>query len=101
MSAILVSSVEAHPKRNLLFLSNPTLWCHWPYLPVIRRRPGKEEEYGVMFDAMTALGLPGFSAAVFLTNLYEIPHQLDQLLELPREVFDRPEEIEAAGWRVD
>jgi hypothetical protein len=36
------------------------------------RRPGRDEEYGVMFDAMTALDLPGFSATVFLTNLFEI-----------------------------
>ena len=97
----LISVIEAHPKRNLLFLSSASLWPQWPYLPVIRRRPGQEEEYGVMFDAMTAINLPGFSATVFLTNLFEIPRQLDKLLELPREVFDRPEEIEAAGWRVD
>ena len=101
MPAILVSSIEAHPQRNLLFLSSASLWPNWPYLPVIRRRPGKEEEYGVMFDAMTALGLPGFSATVFLTNLYEIPRHLDALLDMPKEVFDCPEETEAAGWRVD
>lgn len=92
---------EAHPKRNLLFLSSAALWPHWPFLPVIRRRPGKEEEYGILFDAFTACDLPGYSATVFLTNLFEIPRPLDQLLELPKEVFDTPDEIEAAGWRVD
>lgn len=102
MSAItLLTAIESHPKRNLLFLSSASLWPNWPFLPVIRRRAGKEEEYGVMFDALTACDLAGFSATVFLTNLYEMPRELDSLLELPKEVFDRPEEVEAAGWRVD
>ena len=101
MPAILVSSIEAHPQRNLLFLSSASLWPNWPFLPVIRRRPGKEEEYGVMFDALTACNLPGYSATVFITNVFQIPRQLDALLDLPKEVYDRPEEVEAAGWRVD
>ena len=97
----LLATVEAHPKRNLLFLSNSSLWSHWPFLPVVRRCRDREEEYGVLFDAMTTLGLPGFSATVFLCNMFEVPRQLRELLDLPREIYDRPEEIEAAGWRVD
>lgn len=54
-----------------------------------------------MFDAMTALGLPGYSATVFLTNLFEIPRQLDAWLDVPKVVFDSLEEVEAAGERVD
>jgi len=97
----LLAAIEAHPKRNLLFLSNASLWPNWPYLPVIRRRPGQEEEYGVLFDALSACNVPGFSATVFLTNVHTIPRQLDALLALPKEIYDRPEEIETAGWRVD
>jgi len=95
------SALESHPRRNLLFLSSPSLWCNWPFLPLIRRRPGQEQEYGVLFDAMTACEITGFSATVFLTNLLLMPSTLDQFLALPKEVFDSPEEIEAAGWRVD
>ena len=95
------SALESHPRRNLLFLSSPSLWCNWPFLPLIRRRPGQDQEYGVMFDAMSACGVPGFSATVFATNLFELPATLDLFFNLPREVFDTPEEIEAAGWRVD
>jgi hypothetical protein len=95
------SALESHPRRNLLFLSSPALWPGWPFLPLIRRRPGQEQEYGVLFDAMTACEITGFSATVFLTNLLLMPSTLDQFLALPKEVFDSPEEIEAAGWRVD
>ena len=95
------SALESHPRRNLLFLSSPSLWCNWPFLPLIRRRPGQDQEYGVMFDAMTACEITGFSATVFLTNLLLMPSTLDQFLALPKEVFDSPEEIEAADWRVD
>jgi hypothetical protein len=97
----LIAALEAHPNRNLLFLSSPSLWPSWPYLPVIRRTPGQAEEYGVMFDAMTAMNLTGYSATVFFTSLFGLPRHVDDLLALPKEVFDRPEEIEAAGWRVD
>lgn len=96
-----IAAIESHPNRNLLFLSSPSLWPNWPYLPVMRRRPGQTEEYGVMFDAMTAISLTGYSATVFLTNLFGLPQRVEDLLALPKEVFDRPEEIEAAGWRVD
>ena len=95
------SALESHPRRNLLFLSSPSLWCNWPFLPLIRRRPGQDQEYGVLFDAMTACGITGYSATVFMTNLLLMPSTLDQFLALPREVFDSPEEIGAAGWRVD
>lgn len=96
-----IAALEAHPKRNLLFLSNASLWPHWPFLPLIRRHPDKEEEFGVLFDALNACDLPGYSATIFLTTLFEVPRQLDALLALPKEVFDTPDEIEAAGWRVD
>jgi len=87
--------------RNLQFFATPELWIHWPILPLLRRSPGKEEEYGVLFDAMGALELTGFSATVFFTNMFELPQELEAILQLPKEVFDTPEEIFAAGWRVD
>jgi hypothetical protein len=38
---------------------------------------------------------------VFLCNVFLLPHSEEELLALPREVFDTPEEIAAAGWVVD
>ena len=88
------------PARHLMFVSTPALWPAWPFLPVVRRSRGAEE-LGVLFDALGVCGLCGYSATVLLTNLFALPARLDQLLALPREVFDTPEELVAAGWRVD
>ena len=50
-----MSSSAAQPRqgnqRDLMFLSNPKLWSTWPYLPVIRRRPGDEYDCGILYDA--------------------------------------------------
>ena len=56
---------------------------------------------GVLFDARHVCGLPGFSATVFLTNLFDLPQDLHQFLALPREAFDSAEELAESGWRVD
>jgi hypothetical protein len=87
--------------RSVLFLTSPCLWPHWPYLPVVRRRPGKAEELGVVVDLWRACGLPGYSAAVFRCNVFELPRAVPALLALPREVFDTAAEVVAAGWAVD
>jgi hypothetical protein len=93
-------AAPAPRERNLLFFGQPDLWTSWPFLP-LHRSTADREELGVLFDALHAIHLAGFSATVFCTNLYEIPGDLETLLSLPREVFDNPEEIYAAGWRVD
>jgi hypothetical protein len=87
-------------ERNLLFLGRPDLWPGWPFLPVVRREHDTEQQ-GVLFDALHAINLTGFSATVFCTNLFEIPEDLGSLLAIPREMFDTPEELYAAGWRID
>ena len=86
--------------RQLAWLTSPARWPLWPFLPVVRRIRG-EEELGVLFDAFGLCRLTGFSACVFLTNLFTLPPSLPELLALPKEVFDTPEELIAAGWRVD
>ena len=86
--------------RAVLFLSTPTLWPLWPFLPVVRRARGREE-LGVVFDARHACGLTGYSATVFLTFLFDLPHTLGEFLALPREVFDTAEELAGAGWTID
>ena len=45
--------------------------------------------------------LAGYSATVFLTNLFLLPERLDEFLALSRETFDTPEEVFDAGWRID
>ncbi len=68
--------------------------------PVIRHARGVID-LGLMFDARGACGLTGYSATVFRTNLFALPSTLDQLLALPKEVFDGGEEVVQTGWRVD
>ncbi len=86
--------------RTVLFLSAPALWPHWPFLPVVRRRPGRAEELGVVFDARAAR-LTGRSTTVYLTNLFLLPPDLSTFLALPHETFDGADELTAAGWLVD
>jgi hypothetical protein len=87
--------------RDLLFLRTPALWPTWPFLPLMRRRPGQEEEYGVVYDFQGTSGRTGFSSTVFLSNLFLMPVNEDEMLALPHETFDNAEEIVAAHWHVD
>ena len=87
--------------RNLLFFTTPALWERWPFLPLVRRKPGREEECGLLCDVMGLEGPTGFTATVIFCNLFLVPSNLDDFLALPKESFDLPEEIYAAGWRVD
>ena len=87
-------------ERALLYLTHPRLWPAWPYLPVVRRRAGREE-LGVVFDFRGTTGRTGYSACVFRTNLFLAPADERLLLLLPREVYDSADEVVAAGWDVD
>ena len=69
-------------------------------LPLVRRCRGKEE-LGLLFDALRACDRAGLSATVFEGNLFLLPPTVEEFLKLPHETFDTPEEIYAAGWRVD
>ena len=92
-------SVTRARDRTVLFLSSPTLWPAWPFLPVVRRSRGTEE-LGVVFDARSAR-LTGYSATVFACNLFALPATFEAFLALPHETFDSAEELAAAGWCVD
>jgi len=86
--------------RQLLVLSCPGLWPAWPFLPVARRTSGALE-CGLLCDLLGMANKPGLRATVYFCNLFQLPERLDDFLELPKEVFDTPEEVFEAGWRVD
>ena len=88
-------------QRCLRFLHEPRLWPTWPYLPLVRRRPGAEPEFGVLYDALHAAGRTGLSATVFLCNVFLLPPTEDEFLALPRETYDTAEEVVDTGWSVD
>jgi hypothetical protein len=87
--------------RDLYYFTHPESWAAWPYLPLVRRHDGGRTDYGVLYDFVHTGGRRGFSTAVLLTNLFLAPRAEEALLALPREVFDTPEELADAGWRVD
>jgi hypothetical protein len=87
--------------RNLLFFRHPKLWPQWPFLPVMRRRPGGEEEEGVVYDARGRCNKLGFACTVFRVNYFLRPPIEEAILQLPHETYDTPEELFAAGWTVD
>src|ERR1017187_4797537 len=87
--------------RDLTFLSTPSLWTLYPFLPVVRRSVrGDCQPLGVVYDAVGASGLYGYSATVFLTNLFTIPKTEVGLLALPRCVYDTFDELVNDGWVV-
>jgi hypothetical protein len=86
--------------RHLWFVTTPAVWPAWPFLPVVRRTPGVAE-LGLMFDARAVCGLTGYSATVFRCCLFALPPTVAEFLALPKEVFDRAEELLTRGWRVD
>lgn len=88
-------------QRNLLFFTQPRLWPTWPFLPLVRRRAGQDEECGLLFDARHACGLLGYAATVLICNFFLMPKTLDEFWALPRETYDTPEEIADAEWMVD
>jgi hypothetical protein len=87
--------------RNLLFLSTPRLWPVYPFLPLIRRKEGGEEDCGVLYDVYGLKGVTGYGATVFMVNVFLLPRTEPELLAMPREVYDSAEEIFAAGWRIE
>ena len=96
----LTAKLTARRARVLVFLTRPSLWPAWPYLPVVRRGRGLEE-LGVLFDFRGTSGRTGSSATVFVTNLFLAPADEWRPLLLPREVCDAPEDLADAGRDID
>lgn len=87
--------------RDRLFIETPPLWPTWPFLPVVRVTPGGEIECGLLYDCWSLARRPGFSATVFLCNIFMLPKKEDDFLALPKCVYDTTGELLAGGWRVD
>jgi hypothetical protein len=92
---------SARRARDLVVIANPRLWRTWPFLPVVRAPPGGEKELGVLYDARHVSGQYGYSATVFLANLFMLPRTERALLDMPRCVYDTFEELLADGWTID
>src|SRR6266487_3775888 len=87
--------------RDLLYLGRPDLWPLWPFLPLLRLPVGAPSELGVLYDARGASGRTGYACTVFLTDLFGLPAAEEDLLALPRLVYDTFDELAGAGWCVD
>jgi hypothetical protein len=87
--------------RNLTIMSDSTQWPVWPFLPLIRTNADGEVECGLMYDCWEMDQQPGYSATVFLANLFQIPPTQSEFFELPKCVYDTLEELLADGWRID
>jgi hypothetical protein len=89
------------PARDLLFFRTPSLWPTWPYLAVVRHQADGAMDCGVLHDFAHTSGRTGYGCTVFLCNIFFVPDTEDELVALPKEVFDTFEEVSAAGWAVD
>jgi hypothetical protein len=87
--------------RDLFFFRSPSQWPTWPYLSVVRHKPGDEMDVGVIYDFAHTSSRTGYGCTVFLCNFFCLPATEDELVALPREVFDTFEEMSVAGWTVD
>lgn len=101
MQVVKSNQTRAGP-QDLRFFGNPHLWPQHPFLPVIRRKETHgEPQCGLLYDAKGVLGKCGYSATVFLVNLFDLPSNQAELLAKPKCVYDTPEELAADGWVVD
>jgi hypothetical protein len=88
--------------RDLRYFGDPSLWPHYPCLPLIRQATDStERELGVLYDAYGVSGKCGFRCTVFFVNVYALPATEAELFAGPRQVFDTFDELAAAGWAVD
>jgi hypothetical protein len=88
--------------RDVVFLSTPSAWPQYPYLPVIRRSArGDCQQLGIVYDAVGVSGLYGYSATVFLANYFTLPETEAEFLALPKIVYDTLDELFDDGWVID
>ena len=89
------------PVRDIHLMASPALWPTWPFLPVVRVTAGGETECGLLYDCWHVARRPGYSATVFLCNLFALPRTEPEFLAAPKRVYDTAAELLDDGWRVD
>jgi len=94
--------LDANPsrERSQALIAQPSRWPWYPLLPLVRHRPGREPDLGVLYDALGISNRTGYSTTVFRHNLLLLPATEAELLAGPREVFDSLAELLDTGWRV-
>ena len=87
--------------RDITFMSTPSLWSVHPFLPVIRRSAvGGCQQLGVLYDAVGVSGRYGYTATVWLTNLFLLPKPKRNCLRCPRSSTTRSMSLSrtAGSW---
>jgi hypothetical protein len=97
----LLCAPEPNCARHLLYMTKPALWPTWPFLPLIRRKPGTEDDCGLLYDPPTSTETSKAGVTVYIGNLFLLPKTEAEFLALPKEEYDSPEDAFSAGWRVD
>lgn len=92
-------SEQHRRQRDRVLLRTPSLWSAWPFFPVARRLPdGQGRQLGVLYDASHHCREYGFSATVFLCNIFLLPRTREEFFALPRFVYDTVDEMIDDGW---
>jgi hypothetical protein len=97
--------LQTKERAQLFVMGCPKAWTHWPFLALVRENAEgyRGLDYGLLIDIFhaTKWGLSGYSSTIFLCNFYAKPEEWNEILALPKEVFDTLEEVYSAGWKID
>lgn len=87
-------------------MMDPEVWINRPFLPLIRRRPGKEDELGFLYEHPIGGGI--VQPRVYLANMYNTKNPLVIQYWLPNEVvnltsitYQNFRLISLDGWEID
>jgi hypothetical protein len=84
------------PGDERVFIADPGLWPHWPFLPVKRpTKDGGDVEVGVLY----ATDEPW--RHVYRRNLLMLPPTRAEFLALDKHEYDSLDALLADGWIVD
>lgn len=86
-------------------MMDPEIWINRPFLPLIRRRPGKEDEFGFLYENPIGGGI--VRPRVYLATMYN-PDNITVQFWLPNEVakltsitYQNFQLISMDGWEID
>ena len=92
-------TATANSQRSMSIFCQPQRWLLHPWLPVSRRTHGYPE-LGVIVDTRS-YDVHGYDCCVFLVNMFDAPGTWQEMLDLPKIVYDTLEELAADGWLAD